>query len=132
VGLASLTACLSAFDGKPIGEQTASLTGVSGLTKTDGYGRLAEQTTLPTDRTEMTTALPELTEMNTKTDQPIVALYNRDDRLTGIVNGWKVADGVMEMDESIKRAVATSELTMAELVEIDQSIARLRNLRGTL
>lgn len=80
----------------------------------------------------MTTALPELTEMNTKTDQPIVALYNRDDRLTGIVNGWKVADGVMEMDESIKRAVATSELTMAELVEIDQSIARLRNLRGTL
>lgn len=80
----------------------------------------------------MTTALPELTEMTTKTDQPIVALYNRDDRLTGIVNGWKVADGVMEMDESIKRAVATSELTMAELVEIDQSIARLRNLRGTL
>jgi hypothetical protein len=80
----------------------------------------------------MTTALPELTEMTTKTDQPIVALYNRDDRLTGIVNGWKVADGVMEMDESIKRAVATSELTMAELIEIDQTIARLRNLRGTL
>lgn len=80
----------------------------------------------------MTTELTELTEMTTKTDQPIVALYNRDDRLTGIVNGWKVADGVMEMDESIKRAVATSELTMAELIEIDQSIARLRNLRGTL
>jgi hypothetical protein len=38
----------------------------------------------------------------------------------------------MEMDESIKRAVATSELTMAELIEIDQSIAKLRNLRGTL
>lgn len=80
----------------------------------------------------MTTVLPELTEMTTKTDQPIVALYNKDDRLTGIVNGWKVADGVMEMDESIKRAVATSELTMAELIEIDQNIARLRNLRGTL
>jgi len=80
----------------------------------------------------MTTKLAELTEMTTKTDQPIVALYNRDDRLTGIVNGWKVADGVMEMDESIKRAVATSELTMAELIEIDQTIARLRNLRGTL
>ena len=80
----------------------------------------------------MTSVIPELTEMTTKTDQPIVALYNRDDRLTGIVNGWKVADGVMEMDESIKRAVATSELTMAELVEIDQSIAKLRNLRGTL
>lgn len=80
----------------------------------------------------MTTELTELTEMTTKTDQPIVALYNRDDRLTGIVNGWKVADGVMELDESIKRAVATSELTMAELIEIDQSIARLRNLRGTL
>jgi hypothetical protein len=80
----------------------------------------------------MTTELAELTDLATKTDQPIVALYNRDDRLTGIVNGWKVADGVMELDESIKRAVATSELTMAELVEIDQSIARLRNLRGTL
>lgn len=80
----------------------------------------------------MTTALPELTAVAEQTDQPIVALYNRDDRLTGIVNGWKVADGVMEMDESIKRAVATSELTMAELVEIDQQIARLRNLRGTL
>lgn len=80
----------------------------------------------------MTTELAELTDLTAKTDQPIVALYNRDDRLTGIVNGWKVADGVMEMDESIKRAVATSELTMAELVEIDQSIAKLRNLRGTL
>jgi hypothetical protein len=80
----------------------------------------------------MTTELAELTDLATKTDQPIVALYNRDDRLTGIVNGWKVADGVMELDESIKRAVATSELTMAELIEIDQSIAKLRNLRGTL
>lgn len=80
----------------------------------------------------MTTELAELTDLSTKTDQPIVALYNRDDRLTGIVNGWKVADGVMEMDESIKRAVATTELTMAELIEIDQNIARLRNLRGTL
>lgn len=80
----------------------------------------------------MTTELAELTDLATKTDQPIVALYNRDDRLTGIVNGWKVADGVMEMDESIKRAVATTELTMAELIEIDQNIARLRNLRGTL
>lgn len=80
----------------------------------------------------MTTELAELTDLSTKTDQPIVALYNRDDRLTGIVNGWKVADGVMEMDESIKRAVATTELTMAELVEIDQNIAKLRNLRGTL
>ena len=80
----------------------------------------------------MTTELAELTDLATKTDQPIVALYNRDDRLTGIVNGWKVADGVMELDESIKRAVATNELTMAELFEIDQSIAKLRNLRGTL
>ena len=80
----------------------------------------------------MTTVLPELADLESKTEQPIVALYNKDDRLTGIVNGWKVADGVMEMDESIKRAVATSELTMAELIEIDQTIARLRNLRGTL
>ena len=80
----------------------------------------------------MTTELAELTDLASKTDQPIVALYNKDDRLTGIVNGWKVADGVMELDQSIQRAVATSELTMAELVEIDQQIARLRNLRGTL
>lgn len=80
----------------------------------------------------MTTMLPELTDLTSKTDQPIIALYNKDDRLTGIVNGWRVADGVMEMDTSIKRAVATSELTMAELVEIDLNIARLRNLRGTL
>jgi hypothetical protein len=80
----------------------------------------------------MTTALPELTAVAEQTDQPIVALYNKDDRLTGIVNGWKVADGVMELDQTIQRAVATSELTMAELVEIDQQIARLRNLRGTL
>ena len=80
----------------------------------------------------MTTVLPELADLESKTEQPIVALYNKDDRLTGIVNGWKVADGVMELDESIKRAVATSELTMAELIEIDQSIAKLRNLRGTL
>jgi hypothetical protein len=80
----------------------------------------------------MTTALPELTAVASQTDQPIVALYNKDDRLTGIVNGWKVADGVMELDQTIQRAVATSELTMAELVEIDQQIARLRNLRGTL
>ena len=80
----------------------------------------------------MTTMLPELTAVASKTDQPIVALYNKDDRLTGIVNGWKVADGVMELDQTIQRAVATSELTMAELVEIDQQIARLRNLRGTL
>lgn len=80
----------------------------------------------------MTTELAELTDLASKTDQPIVALYNKDDRLTGIVNGWKVADGVMELDQSIQRAVATSELTMAELIEIDQQIARLRNLRGTL
>ena len=80
----------------------------------------------------MTTMLPELTAVASKTDQPIIALYNKDDRLTGIVNGWKVADGVMELDQTIQRAVATSELTMAELVEIDQQIARLRNLRGTL
>jgi len=80
----------------------------------------------------MTTELAELTDLASKTDQPIVALYNKDDRLTGIVNGWKVADGVMELDQSIQRAVATTELTMAELIEIDQQIARLRNLRGTL
>lgn len=71
---------------------------------------------------------------STQTDngQPMVALYNKDERLVGMVNGWRVADGVMAMDKTIRRAVATAELSMAELFEIDQQIARLRDLRGTL
>jgi len=73
-------------------------------------------------------------ENSTQTDngQPMVALYNKDERLVGMVNGWRVADGVMAIDRTIRRAVATSELSMAELFEIDQQIARLRDLRGTL
>lgn len=78
----------------------------------------------------MTTATPELL-LADKTATTI-ALYNKDDRLVGIVNGWKVADGVMELDPTIRRAVLTAELSMAELFDIDQQIARLRNLRGTL
>ncbi len=77
-----------------------------------------------------------LTELETmkqsSNGQPIIALYNRDERLVGVVNGWRVADGVMDLDKTIRRAVATDELTMVELVEIDQQISRLRNLRGTL
>lgn len=77
-----------------------------------------------------------LTELETmkqqNNGQPIIALYNQDERLVGVVNGWRVADGVMDLDKTIRRAVATNELTMPELVEIDQQIARLRNLRGTL
>lgn len=78
----------------------------------------------------MTTATPDLL-LADKTATTI-ALYNKDDRLVGIVNGWKVADGVMELDPTIRRAVLTAELSMAELFDIDQQIARLRNLRGTL
>jgi hypothetical protein len=81
----------------------------------------------------MTTAeLTALVESKTDKSKQVVALYNRDDRLVGIVNGWRVADGVMEMDASIKRAVLTAELSPAELYEIDDQIARLRDLRGTL
>jgi hypothetical protein len=81
----------------------------------------------------MTTAeLTALVESKTDKSKQVVALYNRDDRLVGIVNGWRVADGVMEMDASIKRAVLTAELSPAELYEIDEQIARLRDLRGTL
>lgn len=78
----------------------------------------------------MTTAIELATD--TQTAKPTIALYNKDERLVGVVNGWRVADGVMEMDANIKRAIATSELSLLELVEIDQQIARLRNLRGTL
>ena len=68
----------------------------------------------------------------TESGQPMVALYNKDERLVGMVNGWRVADGVMALDKTIRRAVATAELSMVELFEIDQQIARLRDLRGTL
>jgi hypothetical protein len=81
----------------------------------------------------MTTAeLTALVESKTDKSKQVVALYNKDDRLVGIVNGWRVADGVMEMDATIKRAVLTAELSPAELYEIDEQIARLRDLRGTL
>jgi hypothetical protein len=81
----------------------------------------------------MTTAqLTALVESKTDKSKQVIALYNKDDRLVGIVNGWRVADGVMELDGSIKRAVLTAELSPAELFEIDNQIARLRDLRGTL
>lgn len=73
-----------------------------------------------------------LAESKTDKSKQVIALYNGDDRLVGIVNGWRVADGVMEMDGSIKRAVLTAELSPLELYEIDNQIARLRDLRGTL
>jgi hypothetical protein len=64
--------------------------------------------------------------------QPQIALYNRNDRLVGVVRGWRVADGVMDLDANIRRAVATEDLTHSELVEVDEQIARLRKMRGTL
>lgn len=80
----------------------------------------------------MTAQVTALLESKTDKSKQVIALYNGDDRLVGIVNGWRVADGVMEMDGSIKRAVLTAELSPAELYEIDNQIARLRDLRGTL
>jgi hypothetical protein len=82
--------------------------------------------------TDTLTELNALTESNESNGLQTIALYNRNERLVGVVNGWKVADGVMNLDQTIKRAVATDELTMAELVEIDQQISRLRKMRGTL
>jgi hypothetical protein len=38
----------------------------------------------------------------------------------------------MDLDANIRRAVATEDLTHAELVEVDEQIARLRKMRGTL
>lgn len=80
----------------------------------------------------MTAQVTALAESKTDKSKQVIALYNKDDRLVGIVNGWRVADGVMELDGSIKRAVLTAELSPVELFEIDNQIARLRDLRGTL
>lgn len=80
----------------------------------------------------MTAQVTALAESKTDKSKQVIALYNKDDRLVGIVNGWRVADGVMELDGSIKRAVLTAELSPMELYEIDDQISRLRDLRGTL
>lgn len=80
----------------------------------------------------MTALLEKIQTAVTSDGQPIVALYNKDERLVGVVGGWKVADGVMEMDKNIRKAVTVAELSMERLIEIDNEIARLRNLRGTL
>lgn len=80
----------------------------------------------------MTALLEKIQTAVTADGQPIVALYNKDERLVGVVGGWRVADGVMEMDKTIRKAVAVAELTMDELIKVDNEIARLRTLRGTL
>lgn len=80
----------------------------------------------------MTALLEKIQTAVTADGQPIVALYNKDERLVGVVGGWRVADGVMEMDKTIRKAVAVAELSINELVEVDSEIARLRTLRGTL
>lgn len=80
----------------------------------------------------MTALLEQIQNAVTADGQPIVALYNKNERLVGVVGGWRVADGVMEMDKTIRKAVAVAELTMDELIRVDSEIARLRELRGTL
>lgn len=80
----------------------------------------------------MTTAIDALYERRADPTAQVIALYNRDDRLVGIVNGWRVADGVMALDTSIRRAVLTADLSPSELYSIDEQIARLRDIRGTL
>jgi hypothetical protein len=65
-------------------------------------------------------------------NKPLVALYDQNERLTGIVQGWRAADSVLTSDPDIRRAVATSELSIEELLELDRKIAEMRYLRGTL
>ncbi len=65
-------------------------------------------------------------------NKPLVALYDQNERLTGVVQGWRAADSVLTSDPDIRRAVATAELSIEELLELDRKIAEMRYLRGTL
>jgi hypothetical protein len=65
-------------------------------------------------------------------NRPLIALYDKDERLTGVVAGWRLADHALANEPEIRKAVIADELTIAELVEIDDRIAELRQLRNTL
>jgi predicted amino acid-binding ACT domain protein len=65
-------------------------------------------------------------------NKPLIALYDKDERLSGVVAGWRLADHALENDPDIRKAVVADELTITELVEIDDKIAELRQLRKTL
>ena len=65
-------------------------------------------------------------------NKPLVALYDDNERLTGVVQGWKAADSALSNDPDIRRAIATTELTIEQLLELDRKIAEMRYLRGTL
>jgi hypothetical protein len=49
-----------------------------------------------------------------------------------VVAGWRLADHALANEPEIRKAVIADELTIAELVEIDDRIAELRQLRNTL
>lgn len=70
--------------------------------------------------------------MTATENKPLVALYDRDERLTGVVVGWRLADHALMNEPEIRKAVATTELTIAELASIDSQIAELRQMRNTL
>ena len=65
-------------------------------------------------------------------NRPLIALYDKDERLAGVVAGWRLADHALANEPEIRKAVIADELTIAELVEIDDRIAELRQLRNTL
>lgn len=65
-------------------------------------------------------------------NKPLVALYDKNERLTGVVQGWRAADSVLTSDPDTRRAIATTELSIEELLELDRKIAEMRYLRGTL
>lgn len=65
-------------------------------------------------------------------NKPLVALYDDNERLTGVVRGWRAADSALSNDPDIRRAIATTELTIEQLLELDRKIAEMRYLRGTL
>ena len=74
-----------------------------------------------------------MTSVMTPTEnRPLIALYNKDERLTGVVVGWRLADEALLNEPEICKAVATTELTIAELADIDSKIAELRQMRNTL
>jgi predicted amino acid-binding ACT domain protein len=72
------------------------------------------------------------TVMTPTANKPLIALYDKDERLSGVVSGWRLADHALENDPDIRKAVIADELTITELVEIDDKIAELRQLRKTL
>ena len=73
-----------------------------------------------------------MTTLTPTENKPLIALYDKRERLAGIVQGWRVADSAMDSDPEIHRAIVSTELSASELLELDTKIAEMRYLRGTL